>query len=239
MANIEYDAPNKEEMLADASTALDLATGFEVNTQATYELAAEEVRDAKRAIAALTERRLGITRKFDDLKKDVMELFTPALKRWEEVKVTYEHRMISFVQQQELERRKEAERLEALARAERERLAEEARKAEAAATKTKDANKAEQLRAEAEAARLTAQVITAPAVQTSAPVAQVTSIRKTWKAKVEDKAKLVKFVSDHPEYLNLLDVNESALNAVARAQHENMSIGGCKAYEEQSVTSRK
>lgn len=258
---LTYEAPNYAELESEASTAVELANSFEVNSQATYELAAEEVRFAKTQIAALTEKRLSITRKFDELKKDVMNLFSPALTRWESVKNTYEPRMIQFVRAQEEIRRKEQERLEEIARAERARLADEARQAEEAArkieaeaaakaAKMKDqakvqavlaeaAERAENARQDAEASKMTAQVVVAASASTAAPVASGTSVRKTWKARCDDKAKLILFVTTHPEYLGLLDVNDSALNQIAKAQKQNMKIDGCVAYEDQSIASRK
>lgn len=158
----------------------------------------------------------------------------------------------------------ERERLEAEARAERARIEAEfkaraAIEAKAAAealaqAKGKEAKEAairaaeeaairaaqdkERQEAEAAAIELTASVIAAP-VALAAPVAAAgTSVRGTWKAKCVDKAELVKFVSVNPQFLNLLDVNDSALNQLARAMKESMKIGGCEAYLEKGISSR-
>ena len=101
------------------------------------------------------------------------------------------------------------------------------------------AERADNARQDAEAAKLTAQVVVAATSSTVAPVASGTSVRKTWKGRCDDKAKLILFVTTHPEYLGLLDVNESALSQIAKAQKTNMKIDGCVAYEESSIASRK
>jgi hypothetical protein len=258
---LTYEAPNYTELEQEAASAVVVANSFEVNSQSTYELAADEVRTAKTQIAALNEKRLSITRKFDALKQDVMNLFSPALKHWETVKLIYEPRMLAFVKEQDEIRRKEQARLEEMARAERARLAEEARVAEESARKIEEeaakkaakmtdqvkaqaliaqaAERAENARQDAEAAKLTASVVVAASSSVSAPVATGTSVRKTWKCRCDDKAKLILFVTTHPEYLGLLDVNESALNQIAKAQKNNMKIDGCVAYEDSSIASRK
>jgi hypothetical protein len=258
---LTYEAPNYTELEQEAASAVAVANSFEVNSQSTYELAADEVRTAKAQISALNEKRLGITRKFDELKKDVMNLFSPALKHWETVKDTYEPRMLAFVKAQEEIRRQEQARLEEIARAERERLAAEAAAAEAEARKIEEeaakkaakmtdqvkaraliaqaAERAENARLDAEASKLTASVVVAASASVASPVATGTSVRKTWKGRCDDKAKLILFVTTHPEYLGLLDVNESALSQIAKAQKSNMKIDGCVAYEESSIASRK
>jgi len=158
----------------------------------------------------------------------------------------------------------ERERLEAEARAERERIevefkARAAIEAKAAAeamaqAKGKEAKAAalkaaeeaairaaqDRDRQEAEVASIdkTASIITAPVAFVAPVAAAGTSIRETWKAKCNDKAELVKFVSANPQFLNLLDVNESALNQMAKAMKESMKIGGCEAYIERGISSR-
>lgn len=158
----------------------------------------------------------------------------------------------------------ERERLEAEARAERARIEAEfkaraAIEAKAAAealaqAKGKEAKEAairaaeeaairaaqdkERQEAEAAAIELTASVITAPVALAAPVAASGTSVRWTWKARCVDKAELVKFVSVNPQFLNLIDVNDSALNQLARAMKESMKISGCEAYIEKGISSR-
>lgn len=236
---VKYESPDQQAMLAEASAAFDLTTTFEIGSQDTYSLAADQVREAKQAISLLTERRLGITRKFDDLKKDVMGLFTPALTKWNAVKEYYERGMLVYVEHQELLRKQEQERLEAIARAERERLEAEARALEAKAARTKNVAKQDELLEQASAAQLTAEIITPARASTVAPTATGTGVRGTWKGRCTNKMELLKFIVANPAYLSLVDVNDSALHSTARAQKENMDVGGCESYLDKSITTRK
>jgi len=228
MDNTVVDRQNQTELLVDAQSTYDLVKELKINSHAMYKLAAEQLQEVKGGIKDLTERRLDRTRKLDELKKLIMDDYRPALSKLEEAKTFLECGMLLYNREQESIRREEQARLESVARAERERLEKEAAKLE-----KKGKNE------EAEAARLTAQVITAAPVTVEAPKSTGTSVRKTWKARVTDKAAFFKFIADHPEYIDLGDVNDSALNAIARAQKQNMKIAGAESYEESGITSRK
>lgn len=260
-AVVEYERPDAGELLVEAVDFLVVAKDIYVNSPAMYNLAAEQLQEVKLAIKTHTERRLGITRKMDDLKKDVMNLFAPAITKLEEVKGLLEGAMLSYNNEQERLRKEEQNRLDAIAMIERNRLEEEARKAntealrletaaaeEAAKAKTpeaaaniiaKAASAAEAKREAAEAAHMTAQVVVAAPSSVVAPTASGTSVRKTWKGKCVDKSQLIKYVAEHPEYMALVEVDEQALNMLAKSQKENMHIPGCESYLDIGITSRK
>lgn len=96
----------------------------------------------------------------------------------------------------------------------------------------------EKAKQQAQILQNTALVTTATVTSIAPPKSAGISIKGTWKAKCHNKAALVAFVAAHPEYLGLLDVSDSALNAIAKAQKENMNIGGCEPYFQQSIASR-
>jgi len=247
---IEYDRPDAGELLESAVTVLTISTAIDIASPAMYDLAAEQLRDVKDAIKTHTERRLGITRKMDDLKKDVMSLFTPALTKLEEAKTYLEGAMLSYNRRIEEERRIEQKKLDDAANAAKKRLEEEARRVQqeaenlakqARGAKAKEEAAAAVARAaeEAEAIRLTASVVVAPQAAVQAPIAAGTSTRKTWKGRCDDKLALVKFVAEHPEYISLLEVDTTALNSLAKSQKENMKVAGCVAFEDIGITSRR
>lgn len=66
------------------------------------------------------------------------------------------------------------------------------------------------------------------------------SVRKKWKAKVTDKAKLVAFIGANPQFLNLLEIDESALNKMAGAMEKNLesTLPGIEVYQESILGSR-
>lgn len=73
-----------------------------------------------------------------------------------------------------------------------------------------------------------------PVVHVSAPIAQVQGVssRTTWHAEVTNLLQLVQFVAEHPEFINYLQHNGSALNQTARAQQAAMNVPGVKAVSE-------
>lgn len=76
-------------------------------------------------------------------------------------------------------------------------------------------------------------VVTAPVIVPSAPK----GIAKNWKARVTDKAALIRFVADHPEYANLLDLNQSAADKLAKALEQNLAatVRGLEGFNDPSV----
>jgi colicin import membrane protein len=91
---------------------------------------------------------------------------------------------------------------------------------------------------EEEADRILSEAIDAPPapvhVETqTAKVAGVSS-RKTWKAEVTDPVAFVKYVAEHPEHVNLLQVNMTQLNALARAMQENLKIPGVRVFQDRT-----
>ena len=76
------------------------------------------------------------------------------------------------------------------------------------------------------------------AVATPAPVK---GVARPWKAAVDTPAQLlqvIQHVAQHPEYANLLTLNQSALNALAKAQGANLRIPGVRVYQDVSMSIR-
>jgi len=239
-----------EVLLAEANNTLSIAKEFHVTSQSMYELAAEELAEVKTGIKNLTERRLTRTRKLDEIKKLIMEDYAPAINKLEEARGFYEKGMLTYNAEQKKIRDAEQARLDAIAKAEREKLEAEARAIEQAATKlaqeakgkaAKEAAAQAQIAAaeQAEALRQTSAVIVAATAEQSAPKAVGTSTRTTWKARVDSKMELIKFVAGHPEYQDLLVEDTSALNALARSQKVNMKVAGVVAFEDVGISSRR
>jgi len=92
----------------------------------------------------------------------------------------------------------------------------------------------------AEAHALVEQAIAAPApalpfVPKATPKVAGIAMRTTWSCQCADLAALIRFVAAHPEHTNLLTFNQSAGNALARAQGERMNILGLRAVATQGV----
>lgn len=96
---------------------------------------------------------------------------------------------------------------------------------------------------EAEAEAILEEEMTAPLVVASVPPQapaekQGVGTRFNYKVQVRDMAALVKFVADTPMFINLLAVNETALNALARSQKESFDVPGCRLVREPVVSVR-
>lgn len=91
---------------------------------------------------------------------------------------------------------------------------------------------------EATVLRETAAVTAAAPATTAAPVVPGTSVAQTFKARCIDKVKFIQFVAANPMYAELLDVNESGLNAQARSLKTNLRMDGIEVYPDQSIRSR-
>lgn len=67
------------------------------------------------------------------------------------------------------------------------------------------------------------------------------SVRKNWKARVIDKMALVRFVAAHPEYENLLEVNQSAADKQAKSLEGRLAkaIPGLEGYNDPSVSRKR
>jgi hypothetical protein len=127
---------------------------------------------------------------------------------------------------------------EAKAKEEEARLAEEARKAE------EDARIREAAALEAEGDKEAAEEVLNEPVET--PVVKVKkekppegiSYRTTWSAEVRDMKALVKYVAENPQFINLLQVNTTALNSMARSLKGNMKVPGVKAVGKKGIAKR-
>jgi len=138
-----------------------------------------------------------------------------------------------FTAEQERKAAEERRRLEEEAR----RRREEEIEAELAAAEASGAAPAE-VAAMIEQAERAPVFAPRPAVPEFRPAAGV-STRGRIEAKVTDFGALVRFVAANPRYQNLLAVNETALNQLARAQGEHMALPGVTVYKTATVAVRR
>lgn len=96
----------------------------------------------------------------------------------------------------------------------------------------------EQLEAERASAAEVAAVAAAPLavapvpIVTAPPKVEGMSMRETWKGEVVDKLRLVQYVAGNPSMLHLLEPNQSAIDALAKAMKSAGSIPGVRFYAE-------
>ena len=81
-------------------------------------------------------------------------------------------------------------------------------------------------------------VVVIPKVETQAPKVEGLSVTKVYKAEVVSLAQLVQAVAQGRAPIGLLEVNQTALNGMARALKEAFSVPGCRVVVESSVRGR-
>ena len=71
------------------------------------------------------------------------------------------------------------------------------------------------------------------------PSSGVKGARKAWKGRVLDKQALLLAAANRPELRGIFDVNESALNAFAKLNENNMHVPGVEFYEDESIAVKR
>jgi hypothetical protein len=253
---IQYEQPEQGVILRPAEIALAGAEALVIDCPDMMDLATSETQAVKQRLSDLETMRKAITRPIDEAKAKIMDLFRPAKETYERTETVLKAKMVEYQlaerrradeeqrRQDEAARQardaaaREAASKEAAARAEAERFQREA----AEAVKAGDAGRAAELEVAAQQTVATAQeqaaeiqmaaaVIPTPAV-VAPSVPKGLSLRGKWKARVVDKARVVAFVAAHPEYLEILAIDESALNKLAGALQKKLPIDGVEPYED-------
>jgi hypothetical protein len=189
----------------------------EIDCVELYELASSDYREVAAIWDKLEERRTSITKPINEALRNTNALFKPVMDRVEAAKKAIGARMQDWTARER--RRIAAETLarEALAREERERLA-------AAAKVASDAGRDE----EAFALRQTVELVAAPPIRVEVPKTEGLVSRQNWSAEVLDLVKLVRFVAARPEFIGLLQANQTALNQTARTHKGALEIDGVR-----------
>lgn len=255
--------PNPIELNQRAQSALAMVNSMVVDNQETYELAADELKGIKSRAKALEEQRKTIVDPLNKATKAINDMFRGPTQFLEQAETIIKKKMIGYTEIQEriaAEARRKAEEEQ---RIERARLAAEAaqreqkarEEAEALAAQAKEAEaqgdvgKAAEVAARAEmvvasavqesiALETTAAAMTAPVVAAPASVAGISKTKVTFKARVINKAEFLAFVATRPELLEMIDVNESKLNSMARALKNSMKYPGIEVYEDKTIAAR-
>ncbi|HEY2605095.1 MAG TPA: hypothetical protein VGJ10_03625 [Paraburkholderia sp.] len=261
LVNLQVSHPDQA-LFKSAINALSTAKAYQIDSADMRDLAARELTKIKTLQKDVDTKRKNITQPIDAAKKAVMDLFRAPLEYLDQAEVILKGSIQTFDRAEEQKRIAEQARLEEAARAERARLAQEAAAREAAAREEADkiqraadeaaaAGKAEdaarlaseaQSRVEQGAAEVatlqqTATLVTAP--MTAAPrVTAGVSTRKVWKAEISDKIALIRYVAEHPEYVDLLEANMPAVNKIALALKANCPLAGVRVFEDSVIAAR-
>lgn len=230
--SIELVVDNGAAVKAEALTWPERAKALKVTDGTTYTSAAETLQ----AIKALRTR--------------IGETFDPHIKRAHE-----SHRALLREKQDAEAPLLEAESLikrtlsdyqveqERIRREEERRQQEEARKAEEARRLEEAASLEREAQATDDAALLDEAMAMLDAPMAPMPISlpratpKVSGIvhRENWSARVTSLIALVRFVAAHPEHVNLLTANQTALNGLARSMKQNLKVDGVQAVNTPTV----
>lgn len=262
---VAYDASVALVLAGKAQKALSSAEAFVIDSPTMYEIASDDLKSVKTLMKQVEEQRTSITGPLNQVLKAVNELFRAPKEYLESAEAKLKGALLTYDREQQRKAEEARRAAEEVARKERERIEAEAREAQrvaqeeadriakeaAAAAAAGDAAKAEQLQAQAQETvaagaqlaqdiAMTAELVTAAPVPiaSAAPKVSGLSTRKNWKARCTDKMALIRFVAAHPEHQHLLEVNQSALNQLAKAQKDAMRIEGVEAYPDEVMSAR-
>lgn len=229
-----------------------MATEYVLAPEAELEIKALAWPDRARDLAITNQETLeqagGALRGIKGLRAEIEAVFGPNIKRWldghraaiadrkkveqplEEAEGIIKRSVSSYQQEQERIRREEE-------RAQREAAELFARQARARELAELEATKpsVEEYVAVAERPLEVAPAYAPPTVQR----VQGVSSREAWKAEVTDIWQLIGFVAQNRQYVNLLEANTTAVNAMARSLKSAMAIPGIRVFNEAVVSVRR
>lgn len=223
LVEVRFDPPS----LPVAGSATAAAKAIVVDSQEMYEFADGQLVAVKRSAKLIEAKRKEIVDPINRAKDAVQALFRPVLDDLAEAENCYKRAMLGYQQEQDRMRRAEQARLDEEARVAREKLEAQAAKAAAMGR----AEKAEVLAA-------TAAVTTAPVATSTYVAPKGLSVKKTWKARVVDKAALLRSVLDNPSFIHLVEIDAGALDKLAKAMEGHVPLAGVECFEEESLARR-
>lgn len=223
LVQVTYDKPD----LPVAGAAAASANAIVVDSQEMYDYADQQLVEVKRRWKMIEEQRVAIVDPINKAKDAVQKLFKPVLDDLAAAEGVYKRGMLGFQQEQERVRAAEQARLDEETRKNREKLEKQAAKAEAAGHTEK-----------AEVLAHSAAVITAPIATSTYVAPKGLSTKKIWKAKVTDKAALIKSIIENPAFLHLIEIDTSALDKLAKAMEGNLPLNGAECYQEETLARR-
>lgn len=240
---ITANLPSKETLDAKAAGVLATVEALEIDSHAMMEVAADELRSLKADYKKLEEARQLHVGSLNDEVKFINNFFRGAITTMEQAEGSLKRKMLTYQNEQEERRRAEQARIEVAQRAERARMAAEnaarEREAQEQASKQSASDAAATLLAAAQqnaASETVALVMTAP-VHIAPKLAGI-STKGTYKGKVTDLLALIRFIAKNPQYVNLVKGNDTAVNAIAKAQRDACQIEGILVYEDKTLAAR-
>jgi hypothetical protein len=223
---ITMNLPAASDMMSEGEVARTDAMLTVIADQEGLAAANATVATMTKRIKELEAARKKITQPLDAAKKAVMDLFRPAVTGYQDAIVQIKGSMSAYIRAEEIKAAKARAEAEAKAAAERKALEEQAAKAESVEEKAA---------LQEAAAMMAAEPVPVQAAPTKA--AGVTT-RKVWRGHIVNKQVLLAFIAQHPEYLDLVEIKQGALDRMILAAGGTLCFPGVENIEETTVVSR-
>ena len=205
---------------------------------------------------AMDAERLGITKPLREAAAWVNDGFTPTIDMLKKTKTALSEKLLDWNRKVAALKREQEARDAAARAAELKAAADAAAVAQKAAAELAAQSQAAALAGDTKSADLFAtqaqvaadtarQVESAAIASAHVPVmrgtvnAGVKGASTKWKARITDKAKFLLRVANDPRLLDLVDINEGKLNALANLEKEHFSYPGAEPYAEEQLRTRK
>lgn len=213
---------------ADAEGIKQVALSYTVDSQEMYELAGQELAAIKAKRKAITDQQDSMLepfkeakRKIEEGRRKIVDFFSRPLAALGEADHILTRACAGHLEDQERKRR-----------AAEEKAREEQRKLQEAAEKKAEKLEAKGQGAKAAEVRAAVPIVSVPVVAPMPGKIAGVTMRSNWKAKVTNKLALIKFVAANPQYIEVLDENQTALNRMAVSLKGAMQIDGVEARDE-------
>lgn len=249
-------APKGTDLMTDVQSTLDGLMVATIDSPIMFELAGAELQELQAKYKDLEDKRFAITRPMDAAKKAVMELFKPALTLLDGQIGALKGSMLTYTREEQRKAAVKQALLDKIAAdqraalaAEQARQAEEVNKQTALAAQLMEAggdsaaiaealDKAEQSQEMVAALGQTVEVVSAATAATNVPTVEGVTTADVWKARVTDLPALLRYIADHPDCLDWVEIKMTGLNDLAKAQRDALRIPGVEAFEEARISAR-
>ena len=237
-STLAIQRPDAKALMAEATAARTRADFLLIDDEAGLKIATDdlhEIRDRAKEIEALRKQ---IVKPIDDCKKQIQAAFKPAQVLYDEAISIIKQGIENYTLEQERKAAEVRRKAEEAAAAERAALEARARELEAVAKK-EEATAEERAEAHemAQAAREAAAMAVAVPVQAPKKI-QGATVTKKWRGRVVDVPAFLRYVADHPEVSECVEVKQGAIDRLVAATGGALEIPGIEPYQDTIISAR-
>lgn len=253
---------SSQAMLDKVKDDIDDAASLTIDSEFLAAAALESAGRISTVLDALDKERLDITKPLRDGQSWVNDGYKPALDSLKAAKLSFTNKLTAWDREVRVQRQREeaaaqkvrdeaarvAREASEKAQREAEALAQQAADAQAAGDDSKAADLVDQAQQAADVATAQSAVAVttaaAPAMRGYSSPARVSGTSTKWKANIVDKTLLLAHIAKRlaegdKSLLNLIDINESNLNALAAIQKADLNLPGVESYPQDGVRVKK